>query len=214
MASETRLKRKILIIDDDRVVLATLSHGLRAAGYEVIGSGLAAEGLERAKAEQPDLVLLDVRMPDLSGSEVARRLREETRIPYIILSAFGDKEAIGWARQQGALGYLVKPMAIGQIAPAIEVALSRAEEIRSLRDSEKHLSYALEGNRQVSEAVGIVMERYRMIRGEAFELLRDQARDSRRKVPEIAKEIVESIALVNSHYSARRLKAKDTPLAN
>lgn len=205
MADDTPTRCKILIIDDDRVVLATLSHVLRMAGYEVTKSSLAEEGLARAIAERPDLVLLDVRMPDLSGLEVARRLREEAGIPYMFLSAFSDEAAIGCAQQQGALGYLLKPMDIGQIVPAIEVALARAKEIGSLRESEKHLTYALKGNRQVSEAVGIFMERFRMIRSEAFELLRDQARFQRRIVPEVAQEIVDSTALVNAHYAARFL---------
>ncbi len=203
MTDDTGRRGKILVIDDDRVVLATLAHVLRTAGYDVAKSGLAEEGLARAIAERPDLVLLDVRMPDLSGLEVARRLREEAGIPYLFLSAFSDEEAIGCAQQHGALGYLLKPMDFSQIVPAMEVALARAKEIGALRASEKHLTYALRGNRQVSEAVGIFMERFRMIRSEAFELLRDQARSQRRKVPEVAEEIVASTALVNAHYAAR-----------
>lgn len=202
------VKPKIVIIDDDRVVLATLAHGLRTAGYEVIGYGLAEEGLARMQTEQPDLVLLDVRMPDLSGLEAARRLRNETRIPFLFLSAFKDEEAIDCARREGALGYLIKPLDTAQIAPAIEVALARAKEIAALRESEKHLSYALEGNRQVSEAVGILMERFRMVRNDAFELLRDRARSERRKIPDVAMEIVAATALVNGHYAPRSLPEK------
>ena len=181
----------ILIVDDDRLVLAAPSHGLRDAGYRVTGAAGGEDALGIAGRDAPDLALLDVRMPGMSGIELARKLREQG-IPFLFLSAYGDQEIVRQAADEGALGYLVKPLDILQIVPEIEAALARASDLKKLHQSEEQLTTALAGSREIGMAVGLLMMRDRLNRKQAFDLLRASARSQRRPVAELAKELLTS----------------------
>jgi response regulator NasT len=181
---------RILVADDDRLVLYTVAQGLSSAGYEVLQASSGAQALEICAKSNPDLALLDMRMPDLTGTEVAAALRCSGEIPVLFLSAYGDSETVRAAVAEGALGYLVKPLDVVQILPAIEAALARAAELRKLRDSEKNLNVALQCGREISMAIGLVMERYKLPQEQAFESLRDYARSHRTKLSEIAAVLV------------------------
>jgi AmiR/NasT family two-component response regulator len=183
--------RHVLVVDDDRLVLAALAEGLRGAGYRVTGVAGGEDALAAAAREVPDLALLDVRMPNMSGIELGGRLRE-LGVPFVYLSAYGDREAVVDALVEGALGYLVKPLDIQQIVPSIEAALMRASDLRKLRETEAQLNAALSGTREISMAVGLLMMRDRLNRNDAFDLLRGNARAQRRTVAEIAKELLGS----------------------
>jgi response regulator NasT len=117
--------KHLLIADDDRLVLATLGRGLRAAGYSTREAASGEEALRLAAECAPDLALLDVRMPGVSGLEVARRLAAEGRVPFLFLSAYGDEEIVEQAAEHGALGYLVKPLDVAQVVPALEGLLAK-----------------------------------------------------------------------------------------
>ena len=193
----------ILIVDDDRLVLATLGHGLRDAGYRVSEAAEGAAALALVSREKPDLALLDVRMPDISGVKLAERLAAEHAVPFMFLSAYGDPDIIQRATELGALGYLVKPLDVPQIIPSIEAALARSAQIRSLTDTGEQLSQALESGRETSMAIGILMERRGLDRDEAFEALRSHARSQRRRIHELAAEIVDAVEKVNKAGRAR-----------
>lgn len=194
--TEKAAQRHILVVDDDRLVLAALAEGLRTAGYRVtsVASGEDALGI----TDTPDLALLDVRMPGMSGIELGRKLREQGGVPFLFLSAYGDQEIVKQAAEEGALGYLVKPLDIQQIVPSIEAALARGNDIKKLRESEAQLSTALIGSREISMAVGLLMMRDRLNREQAFELLRSHARSQRRAVSEVAKELLNSAENLNA----------------
>jgi AmiR/NasT family two-component response regulator len=183
--------RHLLVVDDDRLVLAALAEGLRAAGYRVTGTANGSDALEIAGRDAPDLALLDMRMPGMSGVELAARLRDRG-VPFLFLSAYGDREMVSQAADAGALGYLVKPLDIQQIVPSIEAALRRAQEIGQLRETGEHLATALNGSREISMAVGMLMMRDRIDRERAFDLLRTSARSQRRAVAEVAAELLDS----------------------
>lgn len=189
----TPLKRSILLVEDDRLVLATLSQGLAKAGY-LVNTAESVDDAEEtlASGERPDLIVLDVRMHDRCGLELAERLQSFDHIPFMLLTAYSDQEIIERATALGALGYLVKPVDTTQLIPAIEAAISRAQELRSLRNSKDQLQLALDGEREISIAVGITMVQYRVGRKAAFELLRKQARSQRRKLAELAMDIVKA----------------------
>lgn len=182
---------RILLVDDDRLICATLSEGLRQHGYQVETANSGEQALALCEHAAPDLAILDMRMSGMSGVETARFLRERTQVPYIFLTAYGDPETVKSAVAEGALGYLVKPTDVGQLIPAVEAALARATDIGSLRQNEQHLQSALAQNREVSIAVGVFMERFRLDREQAFAVLRYQARSQRRKLQELAGEIVQ-----------------------
>ena len=189
--------RHILVVDDDRLVLASISRGLKQAGYRVSEASNGEDAVNAAGKSLPDLALLDVRMPVMNGIELGRLLREHAGVPFMYLSAYGQADIVTQAAEQGALGYLVKPLEIAQILPAVETALSRAAEIRNLRDKEGQLTTALAGSREVSMAVGLLMERHHLGRDEAFEALRSRARAGRRALPDVAREVLESSEKLN-----------------
>lgn len=193
----------ILIVDDDRLVLATLGHGLRDAGYRVSEASDGATALAMVAREKPDLALLDVRMPDISGVKLAERLAAEHSLPFMFLSAYGDPDIIQRATELGALGYLVKPLDVPQIIPSIEAALARSAQIRTLTDTGEQLHQALESGRETSMAIGILMERRGLDRDEAFEALRSHARSQRRRIHEVAAELVDAVEKVNKAGRAR-----------
>jgi len=181
---------RILIADDDRLILSTLSQGLRDAGYGVLEASDGKAAAHLCEAETPDLAILDVRMPTMSGVEAARLIRQNTDVPILFLSAYSEMEIVTLAVKEGALGYLVKPVDMPQIAPAIETALARAAELKALRDSERSLNAALDSSREISMAVGLIMERYRLSQQAAFQTLRQYARSNRMKIKHVAEELL------------------------
>lgn len=184
---------RLLLVDDDRLVLATLTQELMTVGYSVT----AAESAEEAEAclaggYKPDLVILDVRMPGQGGMALALRLRELDHIPFMMLSAYGNANVVQQAVGLGALGYSVKPLDPQQLVPAIEAALARANELQELRDTRRQLQTALDNERDISVAVGIVMVQHNLPRNAAFDLLREMARSRRCKLSALAAEIIQA----------------------
>lgn len=181
---------KILIVDDDLVVLATLNMGLQRAGYQVFQADNGELALQLAQSEKPGLAILDMRMPGMNGLELARRLRESSKTPFIFLSAFNDEGIVKSAADAGALGYLVKPIEVARIVPAIEVALVRSDEFAQLELKSSNLADALHSNREIDIALGLLMERYRTDRAHAFAVLRNYARNQRCKVISVAQRLI------------------------
>lgn len=178
---------RVLVADDDQATLDMISRGLESAGFEII-QAIDGEQAERLAQEQrPDLTILDLRMPFKDGFEVAATLCE-ANLPFIALTSYGDEEMVQRATEAGALAYLVKPLDIDQLVPAVQSALSRAEEMRQLKDSMVQMDKALSQGREISMVVGILMERCNMTAIQAFDALRDEARSQRRKIAEVAKE--------------------------
>ncbi|HET8870481.1 MAG TPA: response regulator [Aquabacterium sp.] len=121
------------MVDDDRLVLATLTHGLSQAGYEVIDADNGDDAILLARQHRPDLALLDIRMEGKSGFDVAAYLREYCQIPFMFLSAFTDEATVNQVKKLGALTYLVKPLDIQQIVPAVESAFANRARAPSLQ---------------------------------------------------------------------------------
>lgn len=181
----------LLLVEDDRLVLSTTAGGLRHAGYRVV----CAESAEEADAwlaggQRPDLAIVDVRMGGSGGLALAERLSQLDHIPFIMLSAYGEAAMVDQATRSGALAYLVKPQDVQQLVPVVEAALARARELAALRQSRSQLQAALDTERSISVATGIVMMEYKLSRTAAFTLLRDAARRQRRKLTELADDVV------------------------
>ena len=191
MSPTSTRKVRLLLVDDDRLVLSTLGSGLLDAGYE-ISTAESSEDAETllASGMRPDLAIIDIRMTGQDGLYLARRLRELDHIPFLMLSAYSEQRMIDQASRHGALGYLVKPLDTPQLLPAVEAALSRANELQTLRETRAQLQAALDGERDISIAIGITMVQHRLARQDAFELLRKTARSQRRKLAELATDII------------------------
>lgn len=201
-------RRLILLVDDDTLLLEYLSTVLRQAGHDTLEAASAPEALQRvaecdaAHGREIGLALLDIGMPGMSGLELAKRLKEHTSVPFMFLSSIDDAETARQAASHGAVGFLVKPVDAARLLPALESALARADEIRQLRRTEANLNAALAAGRETSLAVGVLMVRYQTDRNTAFEVLRDHARASRRKINEVAEQLVAAEELLNGLHGA------------
>jgi response regulator NasT len=125
-AAMTR-KGRILVVDDDRLVLATVTHGLAEAGYEVIDADNGSDAILLADEFRPALALLDIRMEGLSGFDVAAYLRDVCRIPFMFLSAYSDAETAARVKELGAVAYLIKPLDVAQIVPLVDSVFERLQ---------------------------------------------------------------------------------------
>ncbi len=185
--------RKLLLVDDDRLVLATLTRGLEAAGFVVVAAESVTEAEDLlAGGTRPDLAIVDVMMPERSGLELAQRLHELDHIPFILLTATSDAHVVAQAAQGGALGYLVKPVDVPQLVPAIEAALARSLDLQDFRMTQRQLQTALDADRDINVAIGIVMVRQQLNRNDAFDQLRKTARTRRLKLSALASELIAS----------------------
>lgn len=193
-------QRQILLVDDDVLILGLLGKFLQLAGYEVriATSGAMALGMLAESGRVPDLALLDVAMPGMSGLELAERLHADSDLPVMFLSANDDQATVRRAIDGGAVGYLVKPIDTARIAPSVQAALARADELRQLRGSEERLTVALQQGREVGMAVGVLMERHRTDRDRAFQMLREHARSQQRKLNDVAAEMLAAAETLNA----------------
>jgi response regulator NasT len=188
-------KGKILVVDDDRLVLAMVTHGLSQAGYEVVDADNGDEAILLARQERPDLALLDIRMDGKSGFDVAQYLREVGQTPFVFLSAFSDPQTVAKVKELGALAYLVKPLEVKQIVPTIDAAFARARELR-----DRPASTAPGGATDeaavlaavVPMALGILMHRFSLTRGEALARLRRMTESEGRGLEAQADRIVQA----------------------
>ena len=169
-------KGTILVVDDNRLVLATLTDGLSQAGYRVIDADNGDDAILLARKHKPELALLDIRMEGKSGFDVAQYLRTQCRMPFMFLSAFSDEETVAQVEALGAVAYLVKPLDIRQIVPAVEAALANLEAGRAALAGEhaqprRSLASDDPVDGSVAMAAGVLMHRHSLTRGEALERL-------------------------------------------
>ena len=192
---------KILVVDDDRLVLATVTHGLSQAGFEVIDTDNGDDAILLAREHRPALALLDIRMEGKSGFDVAETLRDAYGIPFMFLSAFADEATRKQVQALGALDYLIKPLDVGQIVPAVEAALARvrsaaavpapawagaAEAVAGAAPAAAAAAAAV-GTGPSAEpladpvplAVGVLMHRHSLSRADALQRLRRLAADQK-----------------------------------
>ncbi len=184
----------VMVVDDDRLVLATLVAGLKRAGLAVIETDNGDDAILLARKHKPKLAILDMRMQGKSGMDVARYLAANTDTGFMFLSAFGDSDIVDEAMKMGALGYLVKPVDVGQIVPAVRAALSRSGDEKSAQPSKPSSDAA----RDELVAIGILMERLRLDDARALEALRAQAKAEGKQVAELATNMVEAANRLNS----------------
>lgn len=182
-------KPTVLLADDDLLVLATLSQGLRGAGFPTVELSSGAAALRHCLDSPPDIAVLDYDIPDVSGLEIARALYPST-FPIIFLSAYGDDQIVRAAAELGVMAFLVKPIDPLHLVPTIHTVLQRFSELTTLRGESAQLNTALKGARATSIVVGLLMERLRLTEKEAYDKLRAHCRSNNRKITEVATEIL------------------------
>ncbi len=208
MNAQPPQKRLILIVDDDKILTEFLGELLARAGYDTMLAHSADQALSLIAEREPDLALLDIHMPGMSGLELAKQLNRNTSVPFMFLSGRGDADAGKQAAAYGAVGFVVKPVDEQHLMPAFEAGLARADEIRQLRRTEMNLNAALAAGRETSLAVGLLMCKYQTDRNTAFEVLRDHARSSRRKINEVADQLLAAEEMLNGLHAAFNSRLK------
>src|SRR5678816_1205423 len=164
-AASASSKGTILVVDDNRLVLATLSDGLTRAGYHVYDADNGDDAILIARAQRPQLALLDIRMEGKSGFDVAHYLRHQCGMPFMFLSAFSDEQTVAQVKALGAVAYLVKPLDIKQIVPAVEAAFAHIERQAAAPLAEASAAPPAAAAARVhgtsaAMAVGVLMHRY------------------------------------------------------
>ena len=193
-------KGKILVVDDDRLVLAMVTHGLSQAGYEVIDADNGDDAILLARQHRPELALLDIRMEGKTGFDVAEYLREVGHTPFVFLSAFSDEVTVAKVKALGALAYLVKPLEVGQIVPTIDAAFARAQEMRQKTESglmAAQLDVPVDETATLAAvvpmALGVLMHRFSLTRDQALARLRKQAASESRSLIDQAGRLVQAV---------------------
>jgi two-component system, response regulator PdtaR len=182
---------RILIAEDETIIRLDLKDLLERSGFEVCAEAKdGQEAVELARREQPDLAVLDVKMPRLDGIEAARRILGERPIPIVMLTAYGQDELVSRALEAGVFGYLVKPFREQDLLPAIRTARARHEELAALREQTDSLAEALAARKAIERAKGLLMERESLTEQEAFARLRKASQVSGRPMKVVAEAVV------------------------
>jgi len=182
---------RILIAEDETIIRLDLKQLLERAGYDVVAEAKdGEEAVALARAEEPELAILDVKMPKLDGIEAARRILEERPVPIVMLTAYGQQELVARAVEAGVFGYLVKPFREQDLLPAIAAARARHEELQALRAEAESLADALAARKVIEQAKGLLMEKEQLTEGEAFARLRKASQASGRPLKAVAEAVV------------------------
>ncbi len=184
-------RTRIIIADDETIVRTDLKEMLTDLGYLVVGEvGDGQSAVNLARELRPDVVLMDIKMPDMDGIEAAKILTEEQIAPVILLTAYGQKELVDRAKDAGVVGYLVKPFREADLSPAIEIALSRFGEFRAMRQEVHDLQNALETRKLVERAKGILMDNQGLSERDAFRKIQKMSMNTRKPMKEVAEAII------------------------
>ena len=185
---------RILIAEDETIIRMDLRALLEAAGFEICAEARdGEEAVELARSEQPDLAVLDVKMPRLDGIEAAKQILEERPIPIVMVTAYGERELVARAVEAGVFGYLVKPFRETDLLPAIETARARHEELTALREEADSLADALAARKAIERAKGILMQREGLSEAEAFARLRKASQISGRPLKVVADALIATL---------------------
>lgn len=189
-------KGRILVLDDDRLVLATVAHGLTQAGYEVIDADNGDDAILLAREHRPELALLDIRMEGKTGFDVAEYLRDVCHIPFMFLSAFSDEATTAKVEALGAVAYLVKPLDVGKIVPTVDAVLARLRAGgRGLPAAPPSAAASVAALPQdvVAMAIGVVMHRYSLTRERAWQRLQRLAQEQGLSLEQQALRLVQAV---------------------
>lgn len=182
----------VVIAEDEAIIRLDLKETLEEEGYDVVGeTGRGDEAVSLVRDLEPDLAILDVRMPGLDGLSAAREISDEKKSAVLILTAYSQRDLIEQARDAGALAYLVKPFQRSELIPAVEIALGRHREMRALHDQTQTLEDQLETRKLVDRAKGVLMDSHGLSESDAFDWIQKAAMNGRTKARDIAEQVID-----------------------
>jgi response regulator NasT len=183
---------RVVIAEDEAIIRLDLKETLEEEGYEVVGeSGRGDEAIDLVRQLEPDLAILDIKMPGLDGLTAARQITADKKAAVLILTAFSQRDLIEQARDAGALAYLVKPFQKSELIPAVEVALGRFNEMRALADQNLSLAEQLETRKLVDRAKGRLMDNQGLSEADAFRFIQKKAMDTRQTLKVVAQKVID-----------------------
>lgn len=183
---------RVVIAEDEALIRMDLAEMLAEEGYDVVGqAGDGQKAIELAQELRPDLVILDVKMPILDGIAAAERIAGERIAPVVILTAFSQRELVERARDAGAMAYLVKPFTRTDLVPAIEMAVSRFDEVTVLEREVADLQESLATRKAVERAKSVLQAQLGLSEPEAFRWIQKTAMDLRLSMRQVAEGVVE-----------------------
>lgn len=186
--------RRVLIAEDEALIRLDLKEMLEEEGYDVVGeAGDGQQAIDLAIALKPDLVILDVKMPVLDGLSAAERIVADQIAPVVMLTAFSQRELVERAVEAGAMAYVVKPFGKADLIPAIEVSVSRHQQMRALAGEVEDLTDRLETRKVLDRAKGRLQADHGMSEPEAFRWIQKAAMDGRRSMREVAEAVLERL---------------------
>ena len=184
-------RTRVIIADDESLIRMDLREMLTNLGYLVIGEvGDGRSAVNLARELRPDVVVMDIKMPDMDGIDAAKVLTEERISPVLLLTAYSQQELIERAKDAGVVGYIVKPFRESDLSPAIEVAVARFAEFRALEKEVGDLKLALETRKLVDRAKGILMDSQGLTEAEAFRKIQKMSMNTRKPMKEVAEAII------------------------
>lgn len=182
---------RVVIAEDESIIRLDLRETLEDEGYEVVADcGRGDVAVELVRTLQPDVVILDIKMPGLDGIETCRQISRERDAAVVLLTAFSQRELIEQAREAGALAYLVKPFNRRELVPAVEMARARHEELRALTEQAATLAERLESRKVIDRAKGRLMDRDALTEQQAFSTIQQRAMNGRTTMRAVAEEIL------------------------
>ncbi|EFU79905.1 ANTAR domain-containing response regulator [Mobiluncus curtisii] len=191
---DTKVHRRVIVAEDEALIRLDIVETMKENDFEVVGEASdGEEAVTLALELEPDLIVMDVKMPKLDGIAAAEKIMKETPCAIVMLTAFSDKELIERAKDAGTMAYLVKPFDPKDLLPAVEVALSRHQELLSLEDSIADLQDRLTTRKQVDRAKGLLMEKMELTEPEAFRWIQKTSMDRRLSMREVADAVIDQL---------------------
>ena len=182
---------RIVIADDEPIIRLDLRKTLENMGHQVVGeAGDGAKAVDMARDLKPDIVILDIKMPEMDGIDAAKLVTTEGIAPVLLLTAYSQKDLVDRAKDAGVFAYLVKPFKEADLLPAMEIAISRYEEFIELENEVSDLENKLDTRKAVDRAKGILMDQYGLKEQEAFRRIQVQSMNTRKSMREIAEAII------------------------
>jgi AmiR/NasT family two-component response regulator len=182
---------RIVVADDESIIRMDLREMLVGLGYLVVGeAGDGVTAVNVAREVRPDLVIMDIKMPEMDGIEAAKVLTEERIAPVLLLTAFSQQELVRRAGEAGVVGYVVKPFGETDLVPAVEIAIARFKEFRTLEKEANDLRDTLETRKRVERAKGVLMQTQGLSEAEAFRRIQKLSMNSRKSMREVADAIL------------------------
>jgi AmiR/NasT family two-component response regulator len=182
---------RVLVAEDETIIRLDLCELLARSGFEVCAEAKdGEEAVALARSAEPDLAIMDVKMPKLDGIEAARQILDERPIPIVMLTAYGQRELVARAVEAGVFGYLVKPFREQDLLPAIQTARARHDELSALREEAASLAEALTARKAIERAKGLLMEKEGLTEEEAFGRLRRASQISGRPLKVVAEALI------------------------